>query len=136
MHCQHFRKPLTPMQIHQAATAKAKKQRKPLCTLVREKKTHCPSTLTLSLHVPTKKQARAAEQHPYLLSHKAVLKLEFIHNHPIHTAHPLSFALLVRTQSCNSLSFLTRATVPHLLGTPTSKGLSLTPKQMLTNKQY
>ena len=39
------------------------------------------------MHVPTKKQKRAAE-HPYLLSHRAVLKLDFIHNHP---AHPLSF---------------------------------------------
>ena len=91
MHCQHSRKALTPKQIQKSAAAKAKKLRKPLCTLARDKKTQCPSTLTLSLQVPTKKQKRAAEQHPYLLSHRAVLKLDFIHNHPIHAAHPLSF---------------------------------------------
>jgi hypothetical protein len=47
--------------------------------------------LTLTLQVPTKKQQRAAEQHPYLLTHRAVLKLDFTHNHPIHAAHTLSF---------------------------------------------
>ena len=29
--------------------------------------------------------------HPYLLSHRAVLRLNFVHNHPIHSAHALSF---------------------------------------------
>ena len=27
----------------------------------------------------------------YLLSHRAVLRLNFVHNHPIHSAHALSF---------------------------------------------
>lgn len=36
MHCQHFRKPLTPTQVQQSAIAKAKKERKPLCTRVRD----------------------------------------------------------------------------------------------------
>ena len=39
MHCQHSRKALTPKQIQKSAAAKAKKLRKPLCTLVRDKKT-------------------------------------------------------------------------------------------------
>ena len=91
MHCQHFRKPLTPMQMQTAATAKSKKGKKPMCIRVREKKTQCPSNLTISLQVPTKKQKTSAEKHPYLLSHEAVLKFNFIHNHPIHAAHTLSF---------------------------------------------
>lgn len=47
--------------------------------------------LTLILQVPTVKHKVAAEHHPYLLSHKAVLKLDFTHNHPITAAHSLSF---------------------------------------------
>lgn len=33
MHCQHFRKPLTPVQTKCAALSTSKKQRKPMCTL-------------------------------------------------------------------------------------------------------
>ena len=91
MHCQHFRKPLTTIQLQRAAVAKAKKGKKPACIQVREKKTKCPSHLTISLQVPTKKQKLSAEKHPYLLSHRAVLNINFIHNHPIHAAHTLSF---------------------------------------------
>ena len=91
MHCQHFRKPLTTIQLQRAAVAKAKKGKKPACIQVREKKTKCPSHLTIALQVPTKKQKLSAEKHPYLLSHRAVLNINFIHNHPIHAAHTLSF---------------------------------------------
>ena len=86
MHCQHFRKPLTTIQLQRAAVAKAKKGKKPVCIQVREKKTKCPSHLTISLQVPTKKQKLSAEKHPYLLSHRAVLNINFIHNHPIHAS--------------------------------------------------
>ncbi len=135
MHCQHNRKPLTPKQIQLSANAKAKQQRKPLCTRVREKKTQCPSTLTLSLQVPTKKQNRAAEEHPYLVSHKAVLRLEFAHNHPIHSAHSLSFRPVSESTKQHFFSFLRKDTVHHLLGTPMNKCCCLTQKQMLRNKQ-
>ena len=133
MHCQHFRKPLTPVQIQRSATAKAKKQKKPLCTRVRDKKTQCPSKLTLSLQVPTEKQKRAQ---PYLLTHKAVLKLDFIHNHPIHAAHTLSFRPVSQSTKQKFLSFLTKDTVLHLPDTHMSKCLSLIQNQMLTNKYY
>ena len=129
MHCQHSRKALTPKQIQKSAAAKAKKLRKPLCTLVRDKKTQCPSTLTLSLQVPTKKQKRAAEQHPYLLSHRAVSWI---------SSTTILFMLLilsVKTQSSNSLSILTKSIVPHLQGTHMNKCSFSTQKQMLTNKQ-
>ena len=90
MHCQHFRKPI---QLQRAAVANAKKGKKSACIQVRERKTKCPSHLTISLQVPTKKQKLSAE-HPYLLSHRAVLNINFIHNHPIHAAHTLSFSPL------------------------------------------
>ena len=91
MHCQHHKKPLTTAQLQQAANAVGKKQKKALMSSLRNKKTQCPSTLTLTLQVPTKKQQRASECHPYLLSHKAVLKIDFTHNHPLTAAHALSF---------------------------------------------
>ena len=45
----------------------------------------------MALQVPTLKQKVSSEHNPYLLSHKAVLKLSFTHNHPIAAAHSLSF---------------------------------------------
>ena len=45
----------------------------------------------LSLHHCKFLQGNRKEQHLCLLSHRAVLKLDFIHNHPIHASHPLSF---------------------------------------------
>lgn len=91
MHCQHFRKPLTPTQAARSKTAGSKRQMKPMKILDRQKKTQCPSTLRLTLQVPTQKQKHAATKHPYLLTHRAVLQLQFLHNHPINAAHPLSF---------------------------------------------
>ena len=38
---------------------------------------------------PTKKQVCAADKN--LLSHMTILKLNFIHSHPVHSAHALSF---------------------------------------------
>ena len=39
MHCQYFCKSLTSMQLQKSAAAKAKKNEKPMCLWVREKKT-------------------------------------------------------------------------------------------------
>lgn len=90
-HCQHFRKPLTRKQIAKGAVAKAKKARTPLTGMLRNKKTECSSHLTLTVQIPTKKQTRAAEVKPYLLTHTGLLNLDFTHNHPISSAHALSF---------------------------------------------
>ena len=90
-HCQHFRKALTEKQVVKGAVAKAKKGKKPLTGMLRNKKTQCPSHLMLTVQLPTKKQTRAAEVKPYLLTHTGLLHLDFSHNHPISSAHALSF---------------------------------------------
>ena len=43
------------------------------------------------VQIPTKKQQRASEKYPYLLTHNGLLKLSFTHNHPLTSAHRLSF---------------------------------------------
>ena len=91
MHCQHFRKSLTSMQLQRSAAAKAKKKEKPM------KKTQCSSNLTISQLVPTKKQSLAAEKQPFLLSHRAVLRLNFTQNHPLNVPHTLSFRPISET---------------------------------------
>ena len=90
-HCQHFRKTLTEKQVAKGAVANAKKARKPLTRMVRNKKTQCSSNLTLTVQVPTKKQIQAAEVKPYLLTHTGILNINFMHNHPLTSAHALSF---------------------------------------------
>ena len=87
-HCQHFRKTL---KLAKGAVAKANKARKPLTGMLRNKKTQCSSHLTLTVQLPTKKQTQAAEVKPYLLTHTGLLHLDFTHNHPIYSAHALSF---------------------------------------------
>jgi len=91
-HCQHFRKILTPKQKAASAMTKSKKAKKPLTGESRNKKTQCSSRLTLTIQIPTKKQRiMASKSKPYLLTHTAVLSLEFVHNHPITSGHALSF---------------------------------------------
>ena len=91
-HCQHFAKKVSPKQKEKSALSRAKKRAKtPLVSQLRNKKTNCPSSFTLAVQIPTKKQKRKAETQPYLLSHCGVLKMTFDHNHPIRAAHTLSF---------------------------------------------
>ena len=91
-HCQHFDKKVSPKQKEKSALSRAKKRAKsPLVSQLRNKKTNCPSSFTLAIQIPTKKQKRKAETQPYLLSHCGVLKMTFDHNHPIRAAHTLSF---------------------------------------------
>ncbi len=90
MHCQHFRKPLSQKQKRARLSLKSKSSKRPLTAGLRDKKTDCPSRLTLTIQVPSKNQGQLAER-PYLLSHKAVLNLKFCHNHSVHSAHTLSF---------------------------------------------
>ena len=55
------------------------------------KKTECSANLTLVVQIPTKKQHCTSEKYPYLLTHMGLLKLNFTHNHPVTSAHTLSF---------------------------------------------
>ena len=87
--CKHFRKALSPKQVE--AHQVARKSRHPLTAGLRDKKTNCPSKITLTVNIPTKKQTRLADSHPYFISHKTTVKLDFCHNHPVHAAHSLSF---------------------------------------------
>ena len=90
MHCQHFRKPLTSMQATQSKTVGSKWQMKPMKILDRQKKTASVNTQAYTPSA-THKQKQAATKHPSLLTHSAVLQLQFFHNQPINAAHPLSF---------------------------------------------
>ena len=90
-HCQLFRKTLTEKQVAKGAVAKAKKARKPLTRMVRKKKTQCSSHLILTVQLTNKKQTQAAEVKPYLLTHTGLLNIDFMHNHPLTSAHALSF---------------------------------------------
>ena len=91
MHCQHYRKPLTSKQKQGGANVKSKKSKCPITYLNRDKKTQCSSKLSLVVQIPTKKQQRLSEKYPYLLTHTGLLKFNFIHNHPLTSAHTLSF---------------------------------------------
>ena len=90
MHCKLFRKPLTSMQATQSKTVGSKRQMKPMKILDRQKKTASVNTQAYTPSA-THKQKQAATKHPSLLTHSAVLQLQFFHNHPINAAHPLSF---------------------------------------------
>lgn len=89
MHCQHKRKPLTPRQVEQKATARVKNSRKILMHELRQKKTDCPSVLKFTVAIPTKKDRYASVD--YLVTHPTVLHITHNHNHPIESAHALSF---------------------------------------------
>lgn len=90
MHCQHKEKSLTLKQKQKAAEMKSKQSKKPLVHNIRRKKTGCPSTLKLTVTVPTKKQTYASAR-PYLVSHPTILQVSFTHNHPLESAHVLAF---------------------------------------------
>ena len=91
-HCQHFAKKLSQKQNEKSALSRAKKKAKaPLSSQLRNKKTNCPSSFTLTIQIPTKAQKKKAESQPHLLSHCGILKITFDHNHPIKAAHTLSF---------------------------------------------
>ena len=88
MHCQHKQKILTTRQKGLKAVIKNKPS--PLMGELRNKKTNCPSTLILKLEEPTRKELYS-DKKDILTSHKAKLQLKFNHNHPINSAHALSF---------------------------------------------
>ncbi len=91
MHCQHKKKPLTQQQREQAATLKVLDSGQGLKHEVRKKKTDCPSIIKFKVTVPTKKDQHASVNFPYLVSHPAIFQVSYNHNHPIESAHSLSF---------------------------------------------
>ena len=91
MHCQHQRKKPTPKQLQKSAAAKSRNSRKVLTHDTRAKKTECPSKLSLTVLIPTKRDQVAAERKRYLVTHPTVFRVTFNHNHPVDSAHVLSF---------------------------------------------
>ena len=85
MHYNHQRKPLTPTQ---EARPKMSKDKRPLVKSVRQKKTSCPSILKLTVTVPSHK---VRVKNPMLVSYPTTVTFIFNHNHPINSAHALSF---------------------------------------------
>ena len=68
-HCQHFAKKLSQKQKEKSALSRAKRKVKaPLSSQLRNKKTNCPSSFTLTVQIPTKAQTKKAESQPHLLS--------------------------------------------------------------------
>jgi len=87
LHCQHQRKPLTVKQTERPK----KKPTKPFLKDLNSKKTCCPSTIKLTVNVPTKKDKRNSKVRPHLLSHTTVVDILHNHNHPIDCLHALTF---------------------------------------------
>ena len=85
MHCHHQHKPLTPTK---EARPKISKDKLPLLKRVRQKNTSCPITLKLTVIVPSQK---VRLKNPKLVSHPTTVTIIFNHNHPINSAHALSF---------------------------------------------
>ena len=92
MHCQHQKKQMTPKQQHKATLAHAKPIRKTFLHDTRNKKCNCPSILKLIITVPPKhSNPKRKLIEPFLCTHPTILKISFNHNHPIESAHTLSF---------------------------------------------
>ena len=92
MHCQHHKKQLTPKQQDKATMAHAKPVRKTFLHETRNKKRNCPSSLKLTVMVPPKhSNPKRKHLEPFLCTHPTVFKISFNHNHPIKSAHVLSF---------------------------------------------
>ena len=62
MHCQHKKKQLTPKQQQKSSIAKSKNSKKVLTHEIRMKKTDCPSKLTITVLVPSKKDWLALDE--------------------------------------------------------------------------
>ena len=62
MHCQHQQKKLTPKQQQKASEVKSKNSRKVLTHDTRMKKTDCPSKLTVTVLVPSKRDRLVSEK--------------------------------------------------------------------------
>jgi hypothetical protein len=115
MHCQHQRKKLTPKQQQKASVAKSKNSKKVLTHEIRMKKTDCPSNLTMTVLVPTKKDRLASDKTSYLLTHPTVLKVTFNHNHPLTSAQLYPFVLFLKKSRSYFLNYFVRVIQQHQL---------------------
>ena len=88
MHCQHQKKALTPKQEQKP---KKLQKRHPFLETVRNKKTGCPSVLMLTVKIPSDKAKAMTPLNALKISHPTIIKISFNHNHPIDSAHALSF---------------------------------------------
>lgn len=92
MHCQHQKKQMTPKQQHKATLAHVKPTCKTFLHDSRNKKCNCPSTFKLTVTVPPKhSNPKTKLIESFLGTHPTILKISFNHNHPIESAHTLSF---------------------------------------------
>ena len=87
LHCHHMRK----AKGKQYASRKSKWQKTVLSGL-RNKKVQCPSKLTFIIHNPSKAtQQTKTPRAKNICNHKTYVRLQFQHNHPLESAHELSF---------------------------------------------
>ena len=91
MHCQDQLKVPTTIQKQNTTETKPTSAKKPLVRKVRQKKTGCPSTLKLTVTLPSEKSNIAAAKKPYHVTHPTILHVSFNHNHPLHSSHVLAF---------------------------------------------
>ena len=91
MHCQHYKKKLSTKQKQQSSLARCKNVRKALMHQVRNKKVGCSSTLKLTVNIPTKRDKLSHHRSPFLITHPTFFSISFTHNHPLESAHVLSF---------------------------------------------
>ena len=83
-HCQHQQKKLTKTQLSKQCPPSDLK-RALIQKSIRNKKTSCPSTFILRLHP---KISSTVAAHP---NHLCMIDLKYCHNHPVNSAHVLSF---------------------------------------------
>ena len=83
LHCQRHHKPLTVKQTERPK----KKPTKPFLKDLKSKKTCCPSTIKLTVNIPTK-MTKNAKVRPHLL---CMVDILHNHNHPIDCLHALTF---------------------------------------------
>ena len=135
MHCHHYRKQLTAKQL----SAKSKKPKKPtMVSTLRNKKTNCPSRLSVTLFATNNKATSLQRSHPLYV------KLLFQHNHPIKCFHTLSFkSVSQETKDAYFTLFAlghSAATARHyhesqLLGDPDSTQATLADRSVNPNPQ-
>ena len=58
---------------------------------LRNKKTGCPSTLILTVTIPSSRAKAMLHSGTLKISHPTIIQIFFNHNHPIDSAHALSF---------------------------------------------
>ncbi len=114
MHCQHYKKHLSKKQSEVAVIAQSKKAKKMLYfRSSKQKKSVLPNWLVGQ--IPSARQLSSHQTH--ISTHMAALKINFSHNHPIVSAHTLSFRpIAIIVQKNYILNGLNKATVHHQPG--------------------